>query len=66
MSDLTVSQSNKNVCLLSDEDALQISRPFYSHSAISNYYTIRREELSRLAKCVNLLQDQPCKFKLGY
>lgn len=34
----------------SDEDALQISRPFYSHSVISNYYTIRREELSRLAK----------------
>ncbi|RVE74704.1 hypothetical protein OJAV_G00024520 [Oryzias javanicus] len=34
----------------SDEDALQISRPFYSHSVISNYYTIRREELTRLAK----------------
>lgn len=34
----------------SDEDALQISRPFYSHSVISNYYTIRREELNRLAK----------------
>ncbi|KAK7913347.1 hypothetical protein WMY93_013558 [Mugilogobius chulae] len=34
----------------SDEDALQISRPFYSHSIISNYYTIRREELKRLAK----------------
>nr|XP_015808264.2 protein ELYS isoform X1 [Nothobranchius furzeri] len=33
-----------------DEDALQISRPFYSHSVISNYYTIRREELTRLAK----------------
>uniref|UniRef100_A0A3Q3J1P7 AT hook containing transcription factor 1 n=1 Tax=Monopterus albus TaxID=43700 RepID=A0A3Q3J1P7_MONAL len=27
-----------------------ISRPFYTHSVISNYYTIRREELSRLAK----------------
>ncbi|XP_056134819.1 protein ELYS [Lampris incognitus] len=34
----------------SDEDALQISKPFYSHSVISNYYTIRREELTRLAK----------------
>ncbi|XP_055010289.1 protein ELYS [Boleophthalmus pectinirostris] len=34
----------------SDEDALQISRPFYSHSIISSYYTIRREELERLAK----------------
>ncbi|XP_055088537.1 protein ELYS [Periophthalmus magnuspinnatus] len=34
----------------SDEDALQISRPFYSHSIISSYYTIRREELKRLAK----------------
>uniref|UniRef100_A0A3Q3JA63 ELYS-like domain-containing protein n=1 Tax=Monopterus albus TaxID=43700 RepID=A0A3Q3JA63_MONAL len=34
----------------SDDDALQISRPFYTHSVISNYYTIRREELSRLAK----------------
>ncbi|XP_061591059.1 protein ELYS [Cololabis saira] len=34
----------------SAEDALQISRPFYTHSVISNYYTIRREELTRLAK----------------
>uniref|UniRef100_A0A8C4DQD0 AT hook containing transcription factor 1 n=1 Tax=Dicentrarchus labrax TaxID=13489 RepID=A0A8C4DQD0_DICLA len=34
----------------SDNDALQISRPFYTHSVISNYYTIRREELTRLAK----------------
>uniref|UniRef100_A0A668A0M2 AT hook containing transcription factor 1 n=1 Tax=Myripristis murdjan TaxID=586833 RepID=A0A668A0M2_9TELE len=34
----------------SDEDALQISRPFYRHSVISNYYTIRREELTKLAK----------------
>ncbi|XP_062417792.1 protein ELYS isoform X2 [Pungitius pungitius] len=34
----------------SDDDALQISRPFYTHSVISNYYTIRREELTRLAK----------------
>ncbi|KAF7665770.1 hypothetical protein LDENG_00132010 [Lucifuga dentata] len=34
----------------SDEDALQISRPFYSHSAVSNYYTIRREELTKLTK----------------
>uniref|UniRef100_A0A8C5GNV9 AT hook containing transcription factor 1 n=1 Tax=Gouania willdenowi TaxID=441366 RepID=A0A8C5GNV9_GOUWI len=32
------------------DDALQISRPFYTHSVISNYYTIRREELTRLAK----------------
>ncbi|CAJ1048923.1 protein ELYS isoform X3 [Xyrichtys novacula] len=34
----------------SDDDALQISRPFYTPSVISNYYTIRREELTRLAK----------------
>ncbi|XP_053284678.1 protein ELYS isoform X2 [Pleuronectes platessa] len=34
----------------SDDDALQISRPFYTHSVISNYYTIRREELTRLSK----------------
>lgn len=33
-----------------DDDALQISRPFYTHSVVSNYYTIRREELIRLAK----------------
>lgn len=36
----------------SEEDLLQISRPFFTHSVISNYYTIRREELSSLAKCV--------------
>uniref|UniRef100_A0A665V9W7 AT hook containing transcription factor 1 n=1 Tax=Echeneis naucrates TaxID=173247 RepID=A0A665V9W7_ECHNA len=34
----------------SDDDALQISRPFYTHSVISNYYTMRREDLTRLAK----------------
>ncbi|KAG7274274.1 hypothetical protein CRUP_037201, partial [Coryphaenoides rupestris] len=34
----------------SDEDALQISRPFYTHAPISSYYIIRREELTRLAK----------------
>ncbi|CAN9506935.1 unnamed protein product [Ophioblennius macclurei] len=34
----------------SDDDALQIPRPFYTHSVISSYYTIRREELTRLAK----------------
>ncbi|XP_019747194.1 protein ELYS isoform X2 [Hippocampus comes] len=34
----------------SDVDAVQISRPFYSHSVISNYYSIRREELTSLAK----------------
>uniref|UniRef100_A0A3B3V7G0 AT hook containing transcription factor 1 n=1 Tax=Poecilia latipinna TaxID=48699 RepID=A0A3B3V7G0_9TELE len=34
----------------SDEDALQIPRPFFTHSVISNYYAIRREELTRLAK----------------
>lgn len=33
-----------------DDDALQISRPYYSQPAISNYYAIRREELTRLAK----------------
>lgn len=33
-----------------DDDALQISRPYYSQPAINNYYTIRREELTRLAK----------------
>ncbi|XP_076011542.1 uncharacterized protein ahctf1 isoform X2 [Genypterus blacodes] len=34
----------------SDDDALPISRPFYGHSVIYNYCTIRREELTRLAK----------------
>uniref|UniRef100_A0A3Q3EH72 AT hook containing transcription factor 1 n=1 Tax=Labrus bergylta TaxID=56723 RepID=A0A3Q3EH72_9LABR len=34
----------------SDDDALQISRPFYTPSVIGNYYTIRREELTRLSK----------------
>uniref|UniRef100_A0A3B4YQT6 AT hook containing transcription factor 1 n=1 Tax=Seriola lalandi dorsalis TaxID=1841481 RepID=A0A3B4YQT6_SERLL len=34
----------------SDDNALQISRPFYTHSIISNYYTMRREDLTRLAK----------------
>ncbi|XP_061734902.1 protein ELYS isoform X2 [Nerophis ophidion] len=34
----------------SDVDAMQISRPFYSHSVISNYYSIRREELTTMAK----------------
>uniref|UniRef100_A0A8C2WLT6 AT hook containing transcription factor 1 n=1 Tax=Cyclopterus lumpus TaxID=8103 RepID=A0A8C2WLT6_CYCLU len=34
----------------SDDNALQISRPFYTHSIISNYYAIRREELTRLSK----------------
>ncbi|XP_061670398.1 protein ELYS isoform X2 [Syngnathoides biaculeatus] len=34
----------------SDVDAMQIPRPFYSHSVISNYYSIRREELTNLAK----------------
>lgn len=33
-----------------DDDALQISRPYYSQPAISQYYTMRREELTRLAK----------------
>ncbi|MEQ2211573.1 hypothetical protein XENOCAPTIV_007391, partial [Xenoophorus captivus] len=37
---------------LLNEDALQIPRPFFTHSVISNYYTIRREELIRLAKCL--------------
>lgn len=41
-----------------DDDALQISRPFYTHSVISNYYTIRREELTRLAKWVVFSQLQ--------
>lgn len=40
------------ICVLVDYDTLQISRPFYTHSAISNYYTIHREELTRLAKSV--------------
>uniref|UniRef100_A0AAQ5XK87 AT hook containing transcription factor 1 n=1 Tax=Amphiprion ocellaris TaxID=80972 RepID=A0AAQ5XK87_AMPOC len=39
----------------SDEDALQISRPFYTHSVISNYYTIRREELTRGKWCADCL-----------
>ncbi|XP_061621827.1 protein ELYS isoform X4 [Phyllopteryx taeniolatus] len=34
----------------SDVDAMQIPRPFYSHSVISNYYSIRREDLTTLAK----------------
>uniref|UniRef100_A0A3B1J9N6 AT hook containing transcription factor 1 n=1 Tax=Astyanax mexicanus TaxID=7994 RepID=A0A3B1J9N6_ASTMX len=34
----------------SDDDLLQISRPFYSFSVIKNYYTGQREELQRLAK----------------
>ncbi|KAM3625435.1 uncharacterized protein V6R79_012009 [Siganus canaliculatus] len=34
----------------SDDEAFQISRPFYTHASIGNYYTIRREELTRLAK----------------
>ncbi|XP_073725317.1 protein ELYS-like isoform X1 [Misgurnus anguillicaudatus] len=33
-----------------DDDVLQISRPFYSHSIIKNYYVSQREELQRLAK----------------
>uniref|UniRef100_A0A8C4GFM3 AT hook containing transcription factor 1 n=1 Tax=Dicentrarchus labrax TaxID=13489 RepID=A0A8C4GFM3_DICLA len=39
----------------SDNDALQISRPFYTHSVISNYYTIRREELTRGKWCADCL-----------
>uniref|UniRef100_A0A667ZPB3 AT hook containing transcription factor 1 n=1 Tax=Myripristis murdjan TaxID=586833 RepID=A0A667ZPB3_9TELE len=39
----------------SDEDALQISRPFYRHSVISNYYTIRREELTKDKWCADCL-----------
>ncbi|XP_077376017.1 protein ELYS [Festucalex cinctus] len=34
----------------SDVDAMQISRPFYSQTVISNYYSLRREELTSLAK----------------
>ncbi|KAL6477244.1 hypothetical protein MHYP_G00130790 [Metynnis hypsauchen] len=34
----------------SDDDVLQISRPFYSFSVIKNYCTGQREELQRLAK----------------
>ncbi|KAK6304226.1 hypothetical protein J4Q44_G00248120 [Coregonus suidteri] len=34
----------------SDEDAVQISRPFYSYTVIQNYYGIRREELQQLSK----------------
>lgn len=33
-----------------DDDVLQISRPFYSHSIINNYYVGQREELRRQAK----------------
>uniref|UniRef100_A0A4W5M1R6 AT hook containing transcription factor 1 n=1 Tax=Hucho hucho TaxID=62062 RepID=A0A4W5M1R6_9TELE len=33
-----------------DDDAVQISRPFYSYSVNQNYYTIRREELQQLSK----------------
>ncbi|KAJ7988971.1 hypothetical protein DPEC_G00314720 [Dallia pectoralis] len=35
---------------VSDEDAVQISRPFYSYSVIENEYTIRREEMQHLSK----------------
>ncbi|XP_037104150.1 protein ELYS [Syngnathus acus] len=35
---------------VSDVDAMQISRPFFSHSVFSNYYSIRREELTSSAK----------------
>ncbi|XP_028850453.1 protein ELYS [Denticeps clupeoides] len=34
----------------SDDDALQLSRPFYSYVVIKNYYSGRREELQRLSK----------------
>ncbi|KAG9344769.1 hypothetical protein JZ751_010456 [Albula glossodonta] len=34
----------------SDEDVLQISRPFYNYPVIKNYYTGRREELNRLSR----------------
>ncbi|XP_023850568.1 protein ELYS isoform X1 [Salvelinus sp. IW2-2015] len=34
----------------SDDDAVQIPRPFYSYSVNQNYYTIRREELQQLSK----------------
>uniref|UniRef100_A0A7N8XYA1 AT hook containing transcription factor 1 n=1 Tax=Mastacembelus armatus TaxID=205130 RepID=A0A7N8XYA1_9TELE len=40
---------------VSDDDALQISRPFYTHSGISNYYTIRREELTSGKWCADCL-----------
>uniref|UniRef100_A0A8C2WP39 AT hook containing transcription factor 1 n=1 Tax=Cyclopterus lumpus TaxID=8103 RepID=A0A8C2WP39_CYCLU len=39
----------------SDDNALQISRPFYTHSIISNYYAIRREELTRGKWCSDCL-----------
>uniref|UniRef100_A0A665VAT7 AT hook containing transcription factor 1 n=1 Tax=Echeneis naucrates TaxID=173247 RepID=A0A665VAT7_ECHNA len=39
----------------SDDDALQISRPFYTHSVISNYYTMRREDLTRGKWCADCL-----------
>uniref|UniRef100_A0A8C5APF4 AT hook containing transcription factor 1 n=1 Tax=Gadus morhua TaxID=8049 RepID=A0A8C5APF4_GADMO len=39
----------------SDEDALQISRPFYTHGVISSYYTIRREDLTRGKWCADCL-----------
>nr|XP_061796461.1 protein ELYS-like [Nerophis lumbriciformis] len=34
----------------SDIDAMQLSRPFYCYSVISNYYSMRREELTAMAK----------------
>ncbi|XP_064197099.1 protein ELYS isoform X1 [Anguilla rostrata] len=34
----------------SDDDVLQISRPFYNYPVIKNYYTGRREELLRLSR----------------
>ncbi|KAL0969320.1 hypothetical protein UPYG_G00225540 [Umbra pygmaea] len=35
---------------VSDEDAVQISRPFYSYSVIQNDYALRREEMQHLSK----------------
>ncbi|KAJ8410297.1 hypothetical protein AAFF_G00202780 [Aldrovandia affinis] len=34
----------------SDDDVLQISRPFYNYPVVKNYYTGRREELQRLSR----------------
>ncbi|MBN3296434.1 ELYS protein, partial [Amia calva] len=34
----------------SDENVLQISRPFYNYPIIQNYYTSRREKLERLSR----------------
>lgn len=48
---------------LTDDDMLQISRPFYSFSVIKNYYTGQREELHRLSRWVSTTLS-PCSVHI--